>query len=297
VFGSAAVDVVVGLIFLYFLLSVICAQINEWIAGIFDLRAHDLRRGLDELLTDRPIQGTAHPPSAFADAVWTHPLLEGLWPKRGKRPSYIPAATFALAVFDALAPGGDAQTLKAKALELAPTNNVGRALAALIDAAPGVDDAKVAAARANVADWFDAAMTRVSGVYKRRTQWVTVLVATFMTLLVGVDSIAVANAMWMNQEARAAISAAASSATADQGFDAAIDAISSFDLPLGWSDWPMDAYGWGTKIVGLILTTLAVCLGAPFWFDLLNRITNLRAAGPAPRKPGAEPASVPALRT
>jgi hypothetical protein len=33
---------------------------------------------------------------------------------------------------------------------------------------------------------------------------------------------------------------------------------------------------WITKLFGILLTVLAVSQGAPFWFDLLNRVVNLR---------------------
>jgi hypothetical protein len=32
-----------------------------------------------------------------------------------------------------------------------------------------------------------------------------------------------------------------------------------------------------TKIVGLLLTVLAISLGAPFWFDLLNKFMVVRS--------------------
>ena len=37
-----------------------------------------------------------------------------------------------------------------------------------------------------------------------------------------------------------------------------------------------------THAIGWILTALAVSIGAPFWFDLLNRFMNIRNAGRAP---------------
>ena len=37
------------------------------------------------------------------------------------------------------------------------------------------------------------------------------------------------------------------------------------------------------KLVGFLITALAISLGAPFWFDLLNRFVNLRVSG---KKPG-----------
>jgi hypothetical protein len=35
-------------------------------------------------------------------------------------------------------------------------------------------------------------------------------------------------------------------------------------------------------VVGWLITGLAVALGAPFWFDLLNKLVNLRGSGPRP---------------
>jgi hypothetical protein len=79
-------------------------------------------------------------------------------------------------------------------------------------------------------------------------------------------------------------------------------------FPLGWSATPGDvrAYPWvrsaGTgglvdvalarwlfKLLGLMMTGAAVSFGAPFWFDLLSRVSSLRAAGPKPAKPDELP--------
>ena len=42
------------------------------------------------------------------------------------------------------------------------------------------------------------------------------------------------------------------------------------------------------KILGLLMTVAAVSLGAPFWFDLLGKVAQLRSTGkreePAPQK-------------
>jgi len=37
--------------------------------------------------------------------------------------------------------------------------------------------------------------------------------------------------------------------------------------------------------IGWFITVLAISLGAPFWFDLLNRLINVRGAGPKPSTP------------
>ena len=37
-----------------------------------------------------------------------------------------------------------------------------------------------------------------------------------------------------------------------------------------------------SKITGLLATILAIMMGAPFWFDLLNKVSNLRSTGAKP---------------
>ncbi|HEX8245391.1 MAG TPA: hypothetical protein VF541_17890 [Longimicrobium sp.] len=56
--------------------------------------------------------------------------------------------------------------------------------------------------------------------------------------------------------------------------------------PRHWHGWPLVA-----KLLGLVLTAFALSLGAPFWFDTLNKIINVRAAG---RAPTTTPAPTPA---
>lgn len=41
-----------------------------------------------------------------------------------------------------------------------------------------------------------------------------------------------------------------------------------------WSIWNKSF-----MLLGFLITAFAICLGAPFWFDLLNKLTRLRAAG------------------
>ncbi|HAB18637.1 MAG TPA: hypothetical protein PLX89_22045 [Verrucomicrobiota bacterium] len=47
---------------------------------------------------------------------------------------------------------------------------------------------------------------------------------------------------------------------------------------------PASGMGWFLKVLGLLISIAAISQGAPFWFDLLNKLTNLRAgAKPAPK--------------
>src|SRR5882724_11562891 len=105
-FGSSALEVAIGLVFTYLLLSLLCSAINEWIAGVFSLRARKLAAGIKSLLQDETGLG-------LAKALYSHGLIDGLSkksqkpddqePLKGKDgPSYIPPRTFATALMDNL---------------------------------------------------------------------------------------------------------------------------------------------------------------------------------------------------
>ncbi len=62
--------------------------------------------------------------------------------------------------------------------------------------------------------------------------------------------------------------------------------IENLNLPIGWTkaSSPQRFTEWIAKIVGLIFTAFAVSLGAPFWFDILNKLSRLRGSGRVPKK-------------
>jgi len=169
-FGSVVIDVVIGLTLVYLLLSLVSAAIREGIAGIFKSRSQFLHRGVSELLGDD---------SLVAD-LYRHPLVAALYrgtyeQARDKHdlPSYIPSRNFALALLDMAARGRDARNPLAANSEasrlsldavrrqvwLLQNEPVQRVVLSAIDTAGG----DLSTALANVQDWFDSSMDRVSG--------------------------------------------------------------------------------------------------------------------------------------
>jgi hypothetical protein len=47
------------------------------------------------------------------------------------------------------------------------------------------------------------------------------------------------------------------------------------------------------KVLGLLLTMGAASLGAPFWFDVLNKIVTIRSVGKAPEETPKAPKEIP----
>lgn len=312
-FGSEVLEVGIGIAFVYLLLSLMCTILNEWVAGFMAMRSQNLEAGIRHLLSDP--DGTG-----LAKEFYEHPLIKGL-SKPGKRPSYVPSHLFALALLDLVAPvdraaGPKAFTRARQTVAALPDVQLQKVLLTCLDEAG--NDLKVA--RENVERWFNDAMDRVSGWYKRKTQLIVLGLALLVTLAVNADTIMIANSLSRDSVLRAAVIAAAQETAkqpppeipgpaAGEGVTAPRtteskapltritqlrEELQQLQLPIGWS-WgkgdsrrvpdPNDIQGWFMKVLGLLFTTVAVSLGAPFWFDMLNKLINIRAAG----KPPAEP--------
>lgn len=62
------------------------------------------------------------------------------------------------------------------------------------------------------------------------------------------------------------------------------DGESSESLSQSRKHWHRSLLGWIGKLLGLGISVFAISLGAPFWFDMLGKVINLRATG---RKPSS----------
>jgi hypothetical protein len=276
---SGILDVAIALIFIYFLLATIASYVNEQVAALLNWRAKDLKAGIHKLLNE----------PGLVDRVMNHPLIKGI--SQGKAgPSYVPASTFALALLQTLGPSAlenpmmqkiGLGIIRAKVAKM-PETSARDALLAFIDQAEG-DPAKV---QAQLEEWFNAAMDRVTGVYKRRIQMVTFTIALLISAVLGVDSVAISNTLYRDQAIRTAIQGSIDVTKTPENVQTIIKQLQGYSIPFGWETFdltqPHTLPEWIQRVVGILITTFAVSLGAPFWFDLLKAFSNPRAAGPAP---------------
>lgn len=322
-FSSHVLETAAGLAFIYFTLSTFASAISEWISALLSLRAKDLLKAIKNLLGEDPPQGTAQPPAApafgMATALMNHSLIQNLSaPKligRGvSSPAYLEAKIFSTALFDLLIPGQADQSLAGlrQAVNNLPNLDLKRALLPLLDRAGGSLDT----ARQNIETWYDTAMDRLSGLYKRRTQWILFALGLTLAVILNVDTLRTTTKLWndpvlrehLAQEANDQLkkqdqqplnekkSSSASDNLVSAG-QAALALYSEKGMPIGWSDDALKVWrssGWlrvwsiFIVVVGWLFTAIAVSLGAPFWFDFLNKTLNLNARlnGPKPGKPG-----------
>jgi hypothetical protein len=293
-FNSIVLDWAIGIVFVYLLLAIICTTINEWIAGATKVRSKTLEKAIAQLLDNQPSGTAPGAVDSFLRQFYAHPLITGMMaPNRtgaAAHPTYLEARTFATTVMDLATPGKPGTITfadLADGIGHLPNGDVRTALLALIQNAAGNLDI----AQKNIEQWFDDTMERTSGWYKRRTELVTVLVAVLLTVGTNADTVRIGRILWthptmralMVEEAKSHQQQITSTDKDNPRDEASRDDLDKLSLLLGWSgenlkDWP----AWPSRLLGWFLTATAISLGAPFWFDLLNKFMNLRNAGKKP---------------
>jgi len=313
--SNSALDIAIGLVLMYLVLSLSCTIINEYIATTLQLRAKTLESALQHILDD----------GSLRDAFYKQGLIRGAQKATDSHPSYLAGETFALTLLSSLAPldptkpipgFADVQT----AVQNLPDCSIKSVLLSHLAAAKGDIDKL----RTGIANYFDHAMDRLSGLYKRYLKWISLGIGALLVVALNADSVSIGRALWSDSSLRQQISqdalkfisepdaqpvAQPNAAAGSQAPDTPKleDRIKNLEnnvrpLPIGWPDRDFSPGGkmswsglltWAgifwllAKIFGLVISMFAVSLGAPFWFDTLSMFVNLRGTGPKPDRTAA----------
>jgi hypothetical protein len=232
-------------------------------------------------------------------------------------PSYIPARAFSSALVGVLLPSEDGsrqglEQLRKKIAELpnSPTRE------ALLNLAASTEK-DIEEFQEKAEKWFDDGMDRVAGWYKRRTQKFLIAIGFAVAIILNVDTIKLAQDLWNNPiERQAAVDLAQkyveqnkdglkdNQALQDRARELA-GLGKEMPFPFGWhlnqkqpaatvTDKAQpaqvevsftDELKAGSRaaltgfviLIGWVITALALSLGAPFWFDTLNKFMVVRA--------------------
>ena len=324
-FGSAVLEVAIGLIFVFLLVSLICSQIGNKISEALKWRAGELEKGLRDLIFNgdvtklrvfyenpliQALVPTVPEPSALRQWLAAVPVLKqlgdiirviqdslkarlGVDLREGK-PINIPSRTFVLALFNTFVPGSSGKTTVTELYEAAtrmPDSTLKTSLLALITA----KNDEIDTARKNVEDWFNGSMDRVSDSFKRNMWRMALVIGLSVSVVMNVDALAVTSALWRDPTLRAAVAAAAERFEQNQQHEDAQRVLDQLNLPIGWQvervpnfpwfqptpkDWLISQPNFSftraffLKLIGWLITGLAGAQGAPFWFDLLKKLTD-----------------------
>ncbi len=235
--------------------------------------------------------------------------------KKVSLPAYIPSGTFATALIDTIAPPSAMAPRSLddvrKGITALPDNLTKEALMSLAASTKS----ELPEFQQKVEAWYNASMDRASGWYKRKAQRFLLAIALVVTLALNVDTLHIAVTLWNNPVARQAtvdlaqkyaeanpVKAASESGTTAQGATpdkateqkllAQATTLSNLGkelpVPFGWSSPTAGQPGAPEprgkpllngfeKLIGWAITVLALSLGAPFWFDVLNKFMVVRS--------------------
>jgi hypothetical protein len=271
--GSTVLEVAIGLSFCYGTVALIVTTVQEALASLFRLRANTLLAGVKSMLNDPAFDGLAR-------AVYAHPLVNphtdgNAMDERELRskPSYIEPAHFAIALVDSLwkVPGDFIQLRSS--IEAIPDPQLRAALLSMVSRARDLQQFQDM-----LAGWFDNAMARMSGTYKRNQLLISLLLSLLLAILFNIDSIHLFRTLWLQPGLAAHIK------DVPAGLDPAVirDLMA---LPIGWTTFPpvLNA-DFALQVAGWLITATTALFGAPFWFDLMQRVVRMRATGAKPEE-------------
>ena len=360
--GLPILDLVAGIIFIYFLLSIVCSSAIELWFAICKTRARLLERWVTRIFNataldsrGQPMQDENGQPVSLGCAIANHCMVTAL-SKPGKTTSYFNPEDFVSALLDkiTIAPSNeDKVQLPPAALPgyiaaiagspvisgelkrtfLALANEAAQATAAInmLPAAANITNtitteikSDLDRFREKLEDWYTRNSDRVTGTLKRtKSMPATFIIGIFITIGLNADSVKICRYLYDHKEeskqfadkalntignykervdnistvSRDSIKETATVAVLDSNLARMKNDIADFksalpaEFPMGWEEEMRkskkgftDTFfaGFVKHSIGWLFTVLAICLGAPFWFDLLNKVANLRGTGPKP---------------
>lgn len=278
----AALDLVIGLVFVYLLLSLICTAINDAIAGLLRLRGRILLTEISRMIDD---------PDVLA-AFWQTGRMKAVLPKNGppsrmSMPRAVSKTRFAGALLSALGKVAHAPDVAGQSSQMVPLEGVKPDT--LLHLA--MEDCCAQAEAENrplldvIEDWFDDVMVQASAAYKRAMTVVSFCIGLTVSAVVGADTLAMTQTLWQDRTVRLLVAEQAvvfGSEGSDLSLGDIIDEVENlqplFSTALKEGATPWD---WLTKLIGLCLSAAAISLGAPFWYDQLARLSAWRAKRPS----------------
>jgi hypothetical protein len=363
---NAFLETGISLVLIFFIFSIITYVIQELIAVNLKYRSKMLWKSMSQLfdgfklegrlklLKSMPIGNTPN-----TNNFYDHAQIKSLQKDLDRRPNYIPASNFALAVMDIVAKQAPVTTnhlfedFRAGLRKFVNSN--GKLYEVLKNLLATSSDKKEL--QQKIEDWFNNYMNRVTGWYESHTVVSVRLIAVALTLIFNINVIKLAKTIYNDGQLRSSLVAMSErivdhpetitpfytktfeqlNETKKAGFlkrlaeapndsvrkiikvemdtslgklaeeytnkqrltiDSLTKGLKSAGLPLGWEKRPSrqesfwEAEGptdnWGTNfllaLIGWIIGACCISMGAPFWFDMLNKLVNVRRSGLKPGK-------------
>ena len=297
--------VVIGIATVCLIFSILASHLQEMWASYSARRAASLEIAPENMLSDPKL----------SQAFFAHPLIQSISFSSTRssllhrnapseaRPTYISSDLFSKVLQSILVSANNIKSSDLPSLIAALPDSMLKSRIKTL--ALGLEN-DAAACNAAIEKWYDDTMERINGLYKRNTQVILLLLGLGLAILCNANLLRIASTLWMSAAARDEVNAVAqlygckdsSSCGADNTkyVKARADLEDNLKLlPLGYKDFHLTDLqyvrknfswglvgGWTYNLCGWMLTAIAVSLGAPFWFDLVNKFINIRMVGQKP---------------
>lgn len=321
-FGSAILDIAIGIIFLYSLIALAASVIIEIIQSIFNLRGRMLLGGIREQLdpeTPKTIPAASAPPASLdSNSLFQHPVMPSLT-SAGSFPQYVNPSLLSSAILDLCLSGGEAgqgpanirtlsaEDLRAKINAISGNDTLKRRLHVALQRASLCATYRMPFAEAfqkEIETLFDTALNTVQRRFKQNIFIVNLACSIGLCLMLNADTLQISRTLYHDKALRDSVVQLAGEhqdkleVMQQQGASAGDIAAQRKDyretiatlqsaFPLGWTSENIAAYtswSYAQKASGVLITALAVSLGASFWFKLLGnliRLTGRRVPAPS----------------
>jgi hypothetical protein len=265
-----SLDVFVGLVTVYIVLALTVSALTELLTRVVGLRSIGLRSGIKSILQDPNSKAL----SAEATRFWNTGIVKSAT-DGDSSPNSLDALTFATATLTAAGLAFPRDTEQAKSMIAgAPIN------AHLKEVLSGLSDRAMhrgTTIHDELAQHFDATMEKVGRWYRHWTQGIAFGLAIAFTMYLNANTLDLLHQLTAHPEARLELARIQATLSQHDSADAvrnakAAEEIITKDTLGGTMEWPETIGARFRLICGLLITILAVSLGAPFWFDVLGRI-------------------------
>jgi hypothetical protein len=277
-------SVAIGLILVLLLMSILSSTVHDIIGLFLQLRGKHLQATLKDMLGSGMFAN-------FKDHPFYKQLHGRAWLDKNTLPTWVKKETFRAILHDEVLKL-DGNNLAEK---IASVEN--KELREVLQFLVRESRDSVQSLKHNVDDWFEQVMERASDYYAGATKWRLFFIGLVLAGALNADTIGIYQRLSTNTELREKLVAAAEKIAAadtipaiqrDSNLTKYIGNASQFmgtqindlqsPLGLGWNE-PLQGHDimyWLFKILGIILTGIAVTFGASFWFELLKKILSVK---------------------
>lgn len=335
---SAYIDLALGLVLAFLLLSLLVSGLNEAIVRILAIRSKFLWAYLRDTLDGDAPKGRSWLPTRVREVFASLPFARDPRPEHDARPAPMPGEPaedspgMTLQLYERVREIDHPVRGRTGISDL-PPERFSVAMMELAASSPGgveglLEKLKASGSplyghlkgvwesaqrdlerfREGMEQWFDSEMQRLSELYKRYVKWVVAVLGLAVTLLATVDGLEYSGALLRDNAYRATVAAVAQGGpgayeqlrtqceqgdpvgcvtdTLSQPALARIleNAIIKIDVgPGGQPSFEWNGAAWWDRLItpshwpGYLLTFVALLFGAPFWWDVLRRLTGIRA--------------------